>query len=169
MVNGGGGERLTSFFSTAETTNGLLRSAIMLADWCSSAMVVLVVVYFPSNNSKVKVSSYFLPSLETNCAVILSCSDALTFCKLNMASIVQYSSLVNCSISRSRSTTRRVATDCTRPAESQRRESFCHNNGDNLYPTKRSRTRRACWASTNFISMVRGVSNACAIADSVIS
>ena len=35
--------------------------------------------------------------------------------------MVQYSSLTNCSISRSRSTTIRRAGDCTRPADSPRR------------------------------------------------
>ncbi len=40
------------------------------------------------------------------------------------ASSVQYSTLTKASISRSRSTTRRTATDCTRPAERPRRTFF---------------------------------------------
>ena len=40
------------------------------------------------------------------------------------ASRLQYSSGLNASISRSRSTTRRTATDCTRPAERPRRTFF---------------------------------------------
>src|SRR3712207_7138761 len=64
---------------------------------------------------------------------------------------VCFSDLLKFCISRSLSTISRTATLCTRPAE---RAGFTlrHSTGDNLKPTKRSRTRRACWALTRFIS-----------------
>ena len=49
----------------------------------------------------------------------------------------------NVCISRSRSTIRRTATDCTRPAESEGL-IFFQRMGDSLKPTMRSSTRRAC-------------------------
>src|SRR5690554_3562528 len=51
------------------------------------------------------------------------------------------------SISRSRSTIKRTATDCTRPAE-RPPLTFFHNTGESSYPTNRSKMRRACWAFT---------------------
>ena len=48
--------------------------------------------------------------------------------------------------SRSFSTIKRVATDCTRPAEI-RGITFFHKTGESLYPNNRSRTRRVSWAS----------------------
>ena len=71
-------------------------------------------------------------------------------------------------ISRSRSTMRRTATDCTRPAESAG-FTFFHNTGESSKPTIRSRMRRACWASTRLMSMLRGFSIAFRIAPLVIS
>ena len=43
--------------------------------------------------------------------------------------------------SRSRSTTRRTATDCTRPADSCGM-TFFHSTGETSYPYSRSSTRR---------------------------
>ena len=60
-------------------------------------------------------------------------------------------------ISRSRSTSSRTATLCTRPADSDGR-TFFHSTGDSSKPTRRSSTRRACWALTRFMSTVRGFS-----------
>ncbi|MFO0873211.1 MAG: hypothetical protein U0575_04480 [Phycisphaerales bacterium] len=57
------------------------------------------------------------------------------------------SSGTNAAISRSRSTTRRTATDCTRPAL-RPRATFFQSSGETWYPTMRSRMRRACWAFT---------------------
>ena len=54
-------------------------------------------------------------------------------------------------ISRSRSTSSRTATLCTRPADSDGR-TFFHSTGDSSKPTRRSSTRRACWALTRFMS-----------------
>ena len=50
---------------------------------------------------------------------------------LNSAAMVQYSSGTKSSISRSRSTISRRATDCTRPAESRPR-TFCQSSGLSL-------------------------------------
>ena len=47
-------------------------------------------------------------------------------------------SVLNLFTSRSRSTTKRTATDCTRPAESDG-FTFFHNTGDSSKPTKRSK------------------------------
>ena len=71
-------------------------------------------------------------------------------------------------ISRSRSTIRRTATDCTRPAESAG-FTFFHNTGESSKPTIRSRIRRACWASTRLMSILRGCSMAFRMALWVIS
>ena len=48
---------------------------------------------------------------------------------------------INAIRSRSRSTIKRVATDCTRPAEI-RGITFFHKTGDKRYPYRRSKTRR---------------------------
>jgi hypothetical protein len=58
----------------------------------------------------------------------------------------QYSSGLNASISRSRSTMSRSATLCTRPADSPN-ASLLQTSADTSYPTMRSRTRRARCAS----------------------
>ena len=46
------------------------------------------------------------------------------------------------------------ATDCTRPADNP--FYLFHNTGEMLYPTSRSKIRRACCASTKSISISRG-------------
>ena len=71
-------------------------------------------------------------------------------------------------ISFSRSTTRRRATLCTRPAD-RPRWILRHRIGESSKPTRRSSTRRACWALTRLSSMSRGVSMACRMASLVIS
>ena len=80
----------------------------------------------------------------------------------------QYSSGTNARISRSRSTMRRTATDCTRPAE-RPRAILAHSSGESSKPTTRSRNRRACWALTRFSSIRPGFRKAASIADWVIS
>ena len=77
-------------------------------------------------------------------------------------------SLWNCWISRSRSTIRRTATDCTRPAD-KAGFTLRQSTGESLNPTIRSNTRRACWAFTRLMSMLRGFSMACRMAFLVIS
>ena len=77
-------------------------------------------------------------------------------------------SLTNSLISRSRSTIRRTATDCTRPADNAG-FTLRHKIGESSNPTIRSNTRRACWAFTKLILISRGVSIACRMAFLVIS
>ena len=80
----------------------------------------------------------------------------------------QYEAARNAIRSRSRSTTNRVATLCTRPADS-RGMTFFQSTGLTSYPYSRSRIRRVSCASTRFSSIVRGFSIACWIASGVIS
>ena len=75
------------------------------------------------------------------------------------ASMLQYSTGVNARIARSRSTMRRRATVCTRPADSPVR-MLRQRIGLALYPTSRSRIRRACWASTFRSSIFCGLAMA---------
>ena len=70
--------------------------------------------------------------------------------------------------SRSRSTSRRTATDCTRPAE-RPGLIFFHRSGETLYPTRRSRILRACWASMRGRSISPGSLSASSTALFVIS
>ena len=71
-------------------------------------------------------------------------------------------------ISSSRSTTKRTATDWTRPAESPGL-TFFQRTGDISNPTTRSKILLACCASTKFWSICRGFSTAFKIAFLVIS
>ena len=86
----------------------------------------------------------------------------------NWAVTRKYGSLLKFLISFSRSTIKRTATLCTRPAESDGL-ILRHSTGDSSKPTMRSSTRRACWASTRLRSMLRGVSMAWRMASLVIS
>ena len=71
---------------------------------------------------------------------------------------------------RSRSTTSRTATLCTRPADAAwPRPNTRHSTGDVSQPTRRSRMRRPSCASTSFMSSSRGLSSASRIACGVIS
>ena len=65
----------------------------------------------------------------------------------NVPEASQYPAERNAIRARSRSTTRRVATDCTRPADSPDR-TFFHSTGETSKPNSRSTRRRASWAST---------------------
>ena len=80
----------------------------------------------------------------------------------------QYSAEVKLILSRSRSTTIRVATDCTRPADKPVR-ILRHSRGETSYPTRRSRIRRVSWALTRSVSSSRGWFRAWLIASLVIS
>ena len=71
----------------------------------------------------------------------------------NCASSVQYSLGIKASICASRSAMIRSATDCTRPALKPLL-TFCQSSGLMEYPTMRSSTRLACWASTRSISIL---------------
>ena len=66
---------------------------------------------------------------------------ALSATVVKTASRSQYSAGRKAMRSRSLATTRRVATDCTRPADS-RGMTFFHSTGETSYPYSRSSTRR---------------------------
>ena len=86
----------------------------------------------------------------------------------NSASRSQYWAGRNAMRSRSRSTTSRIATDWTRPADSCGM-TFFHSTGDTSYPYSRSSTRRVWYASTMPWSTSRGLATARAMASGVIS
>ena len=86
----------------------------------------------------------------------------------NRLSMVHDSTGMKASISRSRSTTMRSDTDCTRPAEVPR-WTRRQSRGLIWYPTNRSRMRRACWALTSCMSISRGFRKASSTASLVIS
>src|SRR5690554_8019760 len=111
----------------------------------------------------------------TNCAASSLVSNRLESSALNdfpstlkTAVTRKYEEALKFWISRSLSTMRRTVTLCTRPAL---REgfTFLHNTGDSSNPTKRSSTRRACWALTKLMSNSRGLAMALSMADLVIS
>ena len=60
-----------------------------------------------------------------------------------MATTLKAAVAENLFTSRSLSTIKRTATDCTRPADREGL-TFFHRTGDNSKPTSRSNTRRAC-------------------------
>ncbi len=76
-------------------------------------------------------------------------------CLASRAVIFQYSSVLNASISRSRSTISLTATDCTRPALS-RPATFLPSRFESGKPTTRSSARRASWAATRSVSIFSG-------------
>ena len=147
VVKGAAGDRRVSFFVTSDTTAGrFARSATIL---CAA-------------------SSFLIASLSNDLPSILAKRPRNCPSLLKVVSMLQYSWGLNFWISRSRSTIRRRATDWTRPADNPRL-TFFHKKGDSSYPTNRSRTRRACWASTKCKSRARGCSSASLIAVFVIS
>ena len=89
-------------------------------------------------------------------------------CFARSTEISQYSLGLKALISSSRSTTNRSATDWTRPAD-WAPATLLRINGLSLKPTKRSRMRRACCASTSWWSIWRGSLNASMTASLVIS
>ena len=130
--------------------------------------------------SSVRESSSFSPARLRREAV----NEAFSSVR-SAASMDQYSTGTNASISLSRSATRRSATDCTRPAERELvvsrssavrmlrlRFSSCPTSGLSrglsLKPTSLSSIRRACCALTSSMSMSRSWANASLMASSVI-
>ena len=98
VVKGAGACDLVTDFLTCATEYAPAASAASTSSACS---LLPILHFLPARFSSVALKGeYFFPS---------SCSSAV---------IVQYSSGLNAWISRSRSTTRRRATDCTLPAES---------------------------------------------------
>ena len=115
VVKGGAGERLAGFFSTADTLNWPASTAALAARAEDSLLRSNLESFLP----------WCLTSLARNGSEPAETS----------ASTVQYSWVWNCSISISRSTTRRRATDCTRPAE-RLPGSLRHSTGDRVKPTR---------------------------------
>src|ERR1700686_4411703 len=146
VVNGGVALRRRSFFSAERTTQSAFSSAARICSACSPL-----------------VTSIFSSPLPRNRA-----SNAGGLAAARLASIVQYSFFSKALMSRSRSTIKRSATVCTRPAERPRR-TLSHNRGETWYPRSRSSTRLVCCASTRLRSMSRGCSNAALTARCVIS
>src|SRR5208283_738918 len=121
VVKGGAALRRRSFLSTDRTTQSA----------CSSAARIF-------SASSPFVTSIFSSPLPRNRA-----SNAGGLLAVRCASMVQYSFFSNALISRSRSTIKRRATVCTRPAESPRR-TLSHSSGETWQPTSRSSTLRVC-------------------------
>ena len=115
VVKGGGGERRAGLVSTAVTVK---------APACTAARAACALASSPRSNFP-----SFLPSWVTRRARNGS-EPAET-----SASTVQYSRALNASISCSRSTTSRRATDCTRPAE-RAPGSLRHSTGERVKPTR---------------------------------
>src|SRR5689334_14244658 len=111
VVNGGGGERRAGFFSTALT----LKVAALTASRAAKAAVSS-----PRSNLASRLP-WWVTSRATNGSAPEETS----------ASTVQYSWVRNASISSSRSTTRRSATDWTRPAEREP-GSLRHSTGERV-------------------------------------
>ena len=146
-MNGGAGHLETSFFSTEPTVNTQPRqlSRKASASCCESKR---------RSSTPVTLLAELLPPLS--------------FSGTNTPSTRKYGLESNALISRSRSTIRRRATDCTRPAESDG-FIFFQRMGESSKPTRRSSTLRACWAITRFMSTSLGVFMALRIASLVIS
>src|SRR3984885_14267099 len=129
VVNGGGGLGFFSFCVTEVTCHCVLLPAA----------------------TTLSAASWFDTSISSP-LYLLSLASKIGGCPASsIAWIDQYSTGTNARISNSRSTINRTATVCTRPADSPRR-TLSHSKGEILYPTMRSRTRRACCASTRFES-----------------
>ncbi len=115
VVKGGAGLRLPGFFSTEAT----LKAAA-----CTAARAAVAAAASPRSNLVSRLP-WCLTRRPRN-----GSEPALT-----SASTVQYSWVLNRSISSSRSTTRRRATDCTRPAEREP-GSLRHRTGERVKPTR---------------------------------
>ena len=144
VVKGGAGD----FFDGRVTTSVILKLASLQLSKkaCASSLVLKRL----PNSARTSAFSPFSPGTS------------------NTAVTRYHDSLTNAFTSRSRSTIKRTATDCTRPAE-RAGLTFRHNTGESSKPTMRSSTRRACWAFTKFTSISRGFSIAFKIAFFVIS
>src|SRR5271168_5029599 len=115
VVKGGGGERRAGFFSTDETLNVAASTAALAACAEPSLPRSNLVSLLPSClTSRARNGS---PPAETS------------------ASTLQYSWVLNASISISRWTIRRSATDCTRPADREP-GSLRQSTGERVKPTR---------------------------------
>jgi len=133
VVNGAGAKRLRSFLFTSRTTKGPFSTAARSA----------------AASSPLRGRTFFPP------ASVRRAGNGGGHAAENRAVSDQYSSGTKASISFSLAQRIFTATDWTLPAESPRR-TFFHRSGERVYPTSRSRIRRACWASNRFGSSGSG-------------
>ena len=148
VIKGADGRELVGFCSRSATTKG---------DFCNKLTTFSVSAWLFSTSS--------LPFWRTASKVMI------WFFALSLrvlAWICQYSTGVKARICRSFSTTKRVATDCTRPADKPR-ATFAHSRGDTIKPTTLSKNRRACWALTLSMLSLDGSLKASVMAVLVIS
>ena len=119
VLNGGWGDAFLSDFLTFKT---------IYSERSNSVSIFLAV-------SPSWISAFFVlnprPSVGVPFILASSISNFSPFFVSTKTVICQYSSALNFSISLSRSTIRRTATLCTRPADKPRR-TFFHNIGDSL-------------------------------------
>ena len=139
---------------------------IRTEDFCAAA------VNFPWSSKSFPVAiraPFTLRALALKSALsgCLDCAGVSTSGR-SVATKSQYCAGTNPILSRSRSTTKRVATDWTRPADRPVR-ILRHSKGETSYPTKRSRMRRVSWALTRSVSSSRGLCKARSMASAVIS
>ena len=120
VVNGGTGRRRYGFVSIDATVNVANSNACAIAEACTSSNCTTwsfapAAVSLPSAPKSLEPAKRRPPSdtiRESNATLLPSASGAS-----NVAVTSQYEARTNAIRSRSRSTIKRVATDCTRPAE----------------------------------------------------
>ena len=140
VVNGGFGRSVRGDSSIDLTTNGVP---------CSAETRAFAPV---SSSNKISASdfSFTAPSAPKSEVVATFFPSTLSKRALNPSAVAAVISHqpdeIKAIRSRSFSTIKRVATDCTRPAEI-RGITFFHNTGESRYPYKRSSTRRVSCAS----------------------
>mmetsp|Transcript_3980 Transcript_3980/g.9561 ORF Transcript_3980/g.9561 Transcript_3980/m.9561 type:complete len:448 (-) Transcript_3980:615-1958(-) len=159
VVKGGLGLRFTSFSDTPCTTSVCTVAACNNAPAASEAAARLFrsnwLIFFPAT----------CVSFPTN-----ALTAELVPSGMRPADTVQNSFLLNISMAISRSHTSRSATLCTRPALSDvLLGSLRHSTPDRLNPNRKSKARRARYASTSGALISRGTANAASTADSVTS
>jgi hypothetical protein len=147
VMNGGLGELRYGFWSTLRTANGRAGSAAASRSARAWSTTTTPARGWPSSPKSFPVATR-TESIATRVAVN---AGAVAL----VATTSQYGARTNRIRSCSRSTTRRTAGLCTRPADSPgltRR----HRTGDTSYPYRRSRSRRVSAASTRPWWIARG-------------
>ena len=128
VMNGGYGRRRYGFSSTPWTVNSRPSSRAARPRAPASSRCSTLDGARPVAGSKSRPVASRMSSTLTSVAVNVSGSPGLGAAGANVPSTSQYSAVWNAIRARSRSTTMRVATDCTRPADS-RGSTFFHSTG----------------------------------------
>ena len=166
VMNGADGRRVVGFSVTDRTDqdapSSAATSAVAAASSRRSAPALAAAGFSCPSSPKSPPPATRAPSIATSFAGNSPPSAT------NVPEASQYPAERNAIRARSRSTTRRVATDCTRPADSPDR-TFFHSTGETSKPNSRSTRRRASWASTRSWSRSRVFAAASLIASRVIS